>query len=59
VLLPDGRFTAGVFDRAGLRAADRLSGPAIVEQDDTTVLIPPGWSADVDEAGNLHLRRRP
>jgi N-methylhydantoinase A len=59
VLLPDGRFTAGVFDRAGLRAGDRLSGPAIVEQDDTTVLIPPGWSADVDEAGNLHLRRRP
>lgn len=59
VLLTGGRFTAQVFDRAGLRAADRLSGPAIVEQDDTTVLIPPGWSADVDSAGNLHLRRRP
>ncbi|MDN3353607.1 hydantoinase/oxoprolinase family protein [Actinomadura sp. DC4] len=59
VLLAGGRVDAEVYDRAGLRAADRLSGPAIVEQDDTTVLIPPGWSADVDPAGNLHLRRRP
>ena len=36
-----------------------LSGPAIVEQTDTTTVIPPGVVALVDEVGNLRLRRAP
>src|SRR5207245_2917142 len=35
----------------------RLAGPAIVEQSDTTTVIPPGVTALVDDAGNLRLRR--
>jgi N-methylhydantoinase A/oxoprolinase/acetone carboxylase beta subunit len=34
-----------------------VSGPAIVEQTDTTTVIPPGVVAIVDDAGNLRLRR--
>jgi N-methylhydantoinase A len=54
----DGRSTeAGVFDRAALGRGARLEGPAIVEQPDTTVLVPDGHVGEVDRFGNLLLRR--
>jgi N-methylhydantoinase A len=46
-----------IYERARLPLGARLAGPAIVEQDDTTTVIPPGVTARVDEAGNLRLRR--
>jgi N-methylhydantoinase A len=46
-----------VFDRAALGAGARLTGPAIVEQPDTTVLVPGGHTGEVDRLGNLILRR--
>jgi N-methylhydantoinase A len=42
-----------VYDRAKLRAGDRLSGPAIVEQMDTTVVLPPGVKATVESVGSI------
>jgi N-methylhydantoinase A len=30
-------------------------GPAIIEQDDTTTPVLPGWAAHVDDHGNLDL----
>ena len=54
----DGRPTeARVFDRAALGRGARLAGPAIVEQPDTTVLVPGGHVGEVDRFGNLLLRR--
>jgi 5-oxoprolinase (ATP-hydrolysing)/N-methylhydantoinase A len=41
------------YDRAALRAGNRLEGPAIVNQYDTTTVIPPGVAAHVDRFGNL------
>jgi N-methylhydantoinase A len=38
-----------VYRRADLPAGARLEGPAVVEQLDTTVLVPPGVTAEVDE----------
>ncbi|GAA3567275.1 hydantoinase/oxoprolinase family protein [Nonomuraea rosea] len=58
VLLAGAWHDAGVYLRASLGVGDAFDGPAIVEQDDTTVVVPPGWSGDVDGAGNLHLRRK-
>ena len=53
----DGRpADARVFDRAALGRNSRLVGPAIVEQPDTTVLIPGGHTAEVDRYGNLLIR---
>ena len=48
---------ARVYERASLGAGDRVTGPAIVEQPDTTVLVPEGDVADVDRFGNLLVRR--
>ncbi|MFJ2815319.1 hydantoinase/oxoprolinase family protein [Streptomyces sp. NPDC091279] len=56
VLLAGRRVTADVHRRDALHAGHTLTGPAVVEQDDTTVLVPPGWSAAVDPLGNLRLR---
>ena len=42
-----------VYDRDRLMAGHVLLGPAIVEQVDSTTLIPPGWRATVDGYGNL------
>jgi N-methylhydantoinase A len=42
-----------VRDRAGLRPGDRIDGPALIEQPDSTTLLAPGEAARVDDAGNL------
>jgi len=42
-----------VFDRDGLRAGDRLGGPAIVAERESTTLLPAGDTARVSGEGNL------
>ena len=41
------------YDRAALRAGNRLEGPAIVHQYDSTTVIPPGLAATIDGYGNI------
>jgi N-methylhydantoinase A len=57
ILLDGATVTAAVFARGDLGQGDRIAGPAIVEQDDTTVLLPAGFDGVVDRHGNLHVRR--
>ncbi|MBV9168128.1 MAG: hydantoinase/oxoprolinase family protein [Solirubrobacterales bacterium] len=35
----------------------RIAAPAVVELPESTILIPPRWSGEVDHAGTVHLRR--
>jgi len=46
-------FATRCWRRAALAAGNRLEGPAIVEQMDSTTVIPPGLHARVDDYGNL------
>lgn len=48
---------AAIFCRNALGAGDQISGPAIIEQDDTTTILLPDWIARCDTSGNLHLER--
>lgn len=41
-----------IYDRLGLPVGTVITGPAILEQPDTTVLIEPGLQGRVDEFGN-------
>jgi N-methylhydantoinase A/oxoprolinase/acetone carboxylase beta subunit len=41
------------YARSALKAGDRMEGPAIVDQMDTTTVIPPGFTARVDGFGNI------
>ncbi len=45
-----------VVSRAGLAAGDKITGPALIEQPDTTTLLADGEVAVVDDAGNLVVR---
>lgn len=44
-----------IYERAKLGIGDVVEGPAIIEQMDTTVFIPQGGAAVVDEYGNLQV----
>ena len=44
-----------IHDRAGLPAGAVLHGPAIIEQPDTTTVLPAGWAATVHRNGGLLL----
>ena len=47
------RVPTRFYDRADLKAGNRLEGPAIVNQYDSTTVIPPGLTALVDRFGNI------
>ena len=53
IFLDDRFWDAKVFDREALASGAHFSGPAIVEQYDTTTLIPHGFEVVVDRFGNL------
>jgi len=44
---------APVYDRMALAVAERVAGPALFEQTDTTIWLEPGMTAEVDRYGNL------
>ena len=45
-----------IFDRAKLGPGHEFAGPAIVEQTDTTTVVPPDARAEVDTFGNLLIK---
>jgi N-methylhydantoinase A len=47
-----------VVQRAGLDVGDLLQGPAVVEQADTTLCIPHGWTAVVTPNGSLMMEKK-
>ena len=49
------RVETRIVPRDSLLPGDRLRGPAIVEQDDTTTLVPAGWTALTGDAGIMVL----
>lgn len=53
----DGRdVDATLYDRAALRAGNRIAGPAIVTEMDSTTLVLPGHTGEVDQFGNILVR---
>ena len=46
-------INAAMYDRAGLEAGCKIEGPAIVTQSDTTTLILPGHTGEVDQYLNI------
>ena len=49
---------ARLYERTQFGAGDRIEGPAIVEQFDTTTVVAPGFVATTDEFGVLTLSRK-
>ncbi len=50
-----GWINAGLHARRDIAAGTTVTGPALIEQPDTTIWILPGWSGATDNVGNLLL----
>ena len=55
VVFREGEMETPLYDRDLLSVGDKITGPALVVQMDTTTVVPPGWQGDVDRYGNLLL----
>jgi len=49
----EGRIETAIYSRDSLASGQVVDGPAIIEQLDTTTVVPPGFSAEVHPAGSL------
>jgi len=51
----EGRHDAAIYDGEKLKAGMQISGPAVVEDPGTTIVLHPGNTARVDGFGNIHI----
>jgi N-methylhydantoinase A len=57
VFFGDGFVDVPVYSRPGLAAGQSIAGPAIVEEDESSLVLPPGFALTVDPALNLIVDR--
>lgn len=57
VFLGDSRLTPR-YRGGNLRPGAGVAGPAIIDEPTTTIVVPPGWLAELDDQRNVHLTRR-
>ena len=55
VVFAAGPVATTLYDRARLQTGNRIDGPALLLQLDTTIVVPPGWKGEIDPYGNLIL----
>jgi N-methylhydantoinase A len=55
VIFRQGSRAATLYNRDLLKTGNRIEGPALLVQLDTTIVVPPGWGGFVDPYGNLVL----
>lgn len=55
--LGNGFRETDIYLAAELRPGHRVPGPAIIEETFTTIVVYPGWQAQVDDAGDYELTR--
>ena len=53
---PAGFVATTIYERGRLPLGALVTGPAIIEQADTTTVIPPRYAALVDDSGTLRIR---
>ncbi|MBU7048312.1 MAG: hydantoinase/oxoprolinase family protein [Theionarchaea archaeon] len=49
----DGFVKTPIYKRETLKYSHQIEGPAVIEEMESTILLPPDWVATVDEYGNL------
>jgi N-methylhydantoinase A len=52
-----GAVDAAIYDRRHMPAGSRLTGPAVIESLESTILVPPGWTALTNDDGFILLTR--
>jgi N-methylhydantoinase A len=52
-----GSLRCQITSRVGVQSAGEVPGPLIIEELDTTVVVPPGWMTRIDEHGFITLTK--
>jgi N-methylhydantoinase A len=52
-------FRCPIYAAEDLGGGSRTAGPAVIEQQDATLVVPPGWQVTMDRVGMLALSREP
>ncbi len=55
--LGDGYQDTPIYAGARLQPGHEITGPAIIEETFTTIVVYPGWSVRVDDAGDYEMRK--
>ena len=55
--LGEGYQETHIFRGADLKPGHEIVGPAIIEETFTTIVVYPGWRAQVDDAGDYELTK--
>ena len=57
IALWSGAPMAKLYDRTALAPGQAIAGPALIEERETTVVLPPGWTGTVDAIGCITAKR--
>ena len=52
-----GVIEAAIYDRKRMPAGLEIAGPVVIESLESTILVPPGWEAKMNEDGFVLLTR--
>tara|TARA_Y100000389_G_C17266574_1_gene415759 strand:+ start:43 stop:612 length:570 start_codon:yes stop_codon:yes gene_type:complete len=53
----DSWIESPIYDRTSLQSNQLISGPAIIEEYGSTIVVPANWSATRDDYGNLVMKK--
>jgi len=56
MVFASGELPVRLYERARLRHGNLVTGPALLVQMDSTILLPPDWEGQVDAWGNIIVR---
>lgn len=56
VWIKNEKWDCPFYERSRLRHGERINGPAVIQENESTTLLTPGWHLRVDKSGNLHIQ---
>ncbi len=56
VWIKNKKWDCPFYERSSLRRGERVEGPAVILENESTILVTPGWHLRVDKSGNLHIQ---
>jgi N-methylhydantoinase A len=56
VWIKNEKWDCSFYERSRLCPGEKIKGPAVIQENESTILLPPNWNLRVDESGNLHIQ---
>ncbi len=56
VWIKNEKWDCPFYERSRLCPREKIKGPAVIQENESTILLPPNWNLRVDESGNLHIQ---